>query len=943
MKLKLLVLILLITGSLSLSAQQTGLNGVVADTQGAVIVAATVHLQAAGGGVSLTTVSNASGHYSFPSIQAGDYIVSAEVPNFAKQEKRVSVLVGNIIPVDFSLSIASANSQVDVTTDPQMVSTTTSEIAGNIDPVQMKEVPLNGRNWLELSLLIPGIVKNDVAGNNPVAGADGGTFQINVDGQQVTQNMASSSFGQPHYSRDALSQFQIITNRFDATQGRSLQAQINAQTKSGNNTLHGTAYAYFRNNALNAADFVAKYVLPYSDQQYGGTIGGPIFRDKLWYFGSFEGERNPQTYISTPLLFGGQTFTNSSTTLTNSMTERLDYNHSDKDHYSFRVAGYNSSNPVSGLGGNVHPSRAVSAVTDNLSAVGDWTHTLSPTAVNDLRLGFAYFGFSNTPLVHSQEYRFGSVTVGQPYNDPGRQGQDVWSARDDLFFSLGKHSIKAGAEYLNYYANGQFHQNFPGTVTQVVKNIPANLSPYFPNANDPSTWNLAGISTFVSQYVQGFGQSGISIYRSAIGFWFQDDWKIMQRLTLNLGVRYDADIGMTNDGPYLKSGLTTPHTGDYNNIAPRFGFAYDVFGSHKTVVRGGLGIYYADLEANPYYDQELFNGQASIQASVQPTPGTFSLAAPFGSVTSAQILSGAVTFPQAVQLVQPGVVTPWSAQASIGVAQQVGRWSITADYLKFRTHDLGVRIDQNQILNPATGYSLLNSTSSSVADSNPNFTSILRFQTPKYTAAYTNELQIAVRREYTNGISVTAAYTLASQRSDSEGLFFVPDNQFNIKDGWGPIAGDQRQTLNTSAIYQLKWGFQVAGLFRVGSGSSYAVTAGSTPFLNGGANRTYLATKTVYDNPIFNHPSIAPGYDTVDRNSFYGRAIYRFDGRLQKTFPIRERYKIILLGEGFNFLNHPNYGSYATDITLSSFATPSQNTSLSYAPREFQLAARFEF
>ena len=941
MSLRSFVYFFLMLMPIPLFGQQTGLNGVVMDHQGGVLPGASIHLEVAGGGQSLTTVTNAQGHYSFPSILAGDYVVRAESQGFAIQEKRVSVLVGNIIPVDFSLPVASATSSVEVSTDPQLVSTTTSEIAGNIDPVQMEQVPLNGRNWLELSLLIPGIVKNDVAGNNPIAGADGGTFQINVDGQQVTQNMASSSFGQPHYSRDALSQFQIITNRFDATQGRSLQAQVNAQTKAGNNTLHGSAYAYFRNNALNAADFATKTVLPYSDQQYGGTLGGPIFRDKLWYFGSYEGERNPQTYVSTPPFFGGQVFTQSSTTTTKSMTERLDYQQSNKDHYSFRVAGYNSDNPTSGLGGSVHPSRQIAAVSDNLSAVADWTRTLSANAVNDLRLGFAYFGFSNTPLVHSQEYRFGGVTIGQPYNDPGRQGQDVWSARDDLFFTAGKHSIKVGADYLNYYADGQFHQNFPGTVT-AVKSTPGNLSSLFPNATDPSTWNLSAIGSYASQYVQGFGQSGISIYRSEVGLWAQDDWKVLTRLTLNLGVRYDVDLGMTDDGPILKSGLPTPQSGDYNNIAPRFGFAYDVFGSHKTVVRGGLGIYYADLEANPYYDQELFNGQASIQASVQAGSGTINLAQPFGNVTPAQILSGAVTFPQAVQLVQPGVVTPWSAQGSIGIAQQLGHWSITADYLKFRTHDIGVRIDQNQVINPVTGYSL--TSGSSVFDSNTAFTSILRFQTPKYTAAYSNELQIAVRRDYSNGISATAAYTLASQRSDSEGLFFVPDNQFNIKDGWAPIAGDQRSTFNSSVTYQLKYGFQVGALFRAASGAAQAITAGSSPFFNGTtSNRTYLATKTVYDNPAWNHPSIAPGYDTVDRNAFYGRAIYRLDLHLQKTFTIHEKYKVSLVGEGFNILNHPNYGSYTTDITSSAFGVPAQNTSLSYAPREFQLASRLDF
>ena len=172
----------------------------------------------------------------------------------------------------------------------------------------------------------------------------------------------------------------------------------------------------------------------------------------------------------------------------------------------------------------------------------------------------------------------------------------------------------------------------------------------------------------------------------------------------------------------------------------------------------------------------------------------------------------------------------------------------------------------------------------------------------------------------------------------------MPDNQWNITNGWGPTVGDQRETFNTSAIYRLKYGFQVAGLFRAGSGSAYAVTAGSSPFFNGtSSNRTFLSTLKTYNRSTNNHPSIAPGYSTVDRDSFYGRPIYRVDGRLQKTFSLGERYRIVLMGEVFNFLNHPNYGSYTTDITSPQFGNPTQNTSLSYSPRTFQLAARFEF
>ena len=203
---------------------------------------------------------------------------------------------------------ASTSSTVDVLADAAVIDTSSSIVGGNIDAKQMKDVPLNGRNWMELALLVPGITKNAV-GFTPLGTTDSGKFQINVDGQQVTQNTAGSGFGQPQYSRDALDQYQIITNRFDATMGRSSGIQINAQTKSGTNQFHGSLYGYFRNDAFNAADPIAQRVLPFTDQQFGGTVGGPILYDKLWFFFGYEGEKQPGTLFLTPTGFAGQHFT----------------------------------------------------------------------------------------------------------------------------------------------------------------------------------------------------------------------------------------------------------------------------------------------------------------------------------------------------------------------------------------------------------------------------------------------------------------------------------------------------------------------------------------------------------------------------------------------------------------------------------------------------------
>jgi len=513
-------------------AQQTGITGRITDPSNAII--ANVVVTATGDdGSQAKTVTNAQGIYQFPALRASRHVLRAEIGGFAPAERTVTLLVGQVATIDLTLQVAAASATVSVEASAYTVDTATSTVSGNVSPSEVSKVPLNGRNYLQLAMLVPGITSNDVT-NSPLGATDGGKIQINVDGQQVTQNSAGDSFGEPQYSQDAIDQFQIIMNRFDATLGRSSRVQVNVQTKSGTNQYHGTLYGYFRSDKFNAADSVAHRVLPFSDQQFGGTVGGPIIQNKLLFFFAYEGERQPNTIFDTPTGFGGLTYTFSNELRTNSYLFHADWMINAANHLSIRASGYTWQAPFNNVTGTASPTRATDSTRTSYSALASWTDTISPAMVNEARFGFNHFDWQNTPLIQSQEYRLPTITVGAPYNYPQQLSQNGYQYRDDLFWLQGGHSIKAGIDYLHSTYSGNFGQNVRGTVLAFSSGVSTlNLASIFPVWNDPSTWNIAALSPYATSFTQGFGNYLYSIPTNAVGAWLQDDWKIGPKLTLN--------------------------------------------------------------------------------------------------------------------------------------------------------------------------------------------------------------------------------------------------------------------------------------------------------------------------------------------------------------------------------------------------------------------------
>jgi hypothetical protein len=934
--------ILSLSGALCL-AQETGVSGKVTDPSGATIANAVVSASGSEG-TKVQTVTNAQGGYQLPALRAGSFVLRFEAPGFAPAERSLTLLVGQVANIEVALQVASATSAVSVEAAIVAVDTTSSSINGDVSPTEVSKVPLNGRNYLQLAMMVPGITANTVS-NTPIAGNDGGKVQINVDGQQVTQNSASSGFGQPQYSQDAIDQFQIITNRFDATMGRSARLQVNVQTKSGTNAFHGTLYGYFRNDYFNAADSVAHKVLPFSDQQFGGTVGGPILKDKLFFFFAYEGERQPNTVVDTPQGFGGITYTFSNEFRSNSYLFHADWMLSSTNHVSVRASGFTYSMPSAGITGTGSPTRMYAAARTSYSVLGTLTSTLTPALVNEVKIGLNHFDWTNTPALLTPQYSLPSITIGSPYNYPQQLGQNTSQYRDDVFWLKGNHSFKFGGDYLHTPYSGNFGQNVRGAVSFTSAANSLNLPAIFPVWNDPSTWNIAALNPYVSSYTQGFGNYLYSLSTNAIGFWFQDDWKVTPRLTLNLGLRYDNDLGIFTPGLYLKNWTATPHHNDNLLFQPRFGFAWDLTGSRKTVIRGGAGLFYADIQANATIDDNIFNGQTTISPTVTATAGNpINLLAPFGSTTGAQFLSGAV--PVAAQQIQPlgpNVHTPYSFQVSGGLERQLTKsWTLSADFVHFRIYRDWERVDSNVFYNPATGYAA----NPALGRPDPAYAGILAFTTPNAAGALYNGLLVGIQHRFAQNFSATASYTLMHEKDSTGGPFSYPNNQMDLASEWSVSSENQANTLTLTSSYQWKWGLSLSGTFHYGSGQSFATTSNQNPFnLTGVSSRLFTANAAYYTSLSNLTPETLAGvnYYLIHRNSFTGLPIERLDMRLTKVFTLKERFRFIPMIEAFNLLNHANFGSYTTGVNLSNYGTPTQNSDLAYAARMLQFAGRFEF
>lgn len=950
--------------SSSVHAQEATIVGTAVDESKAVLPGVTITAIEITTGRQFTAVTGERGDFRVPGMPAGKYKVEAELSGFARSViAEVELLVGQNATLTFTLKLGSLNESVTVTSESPLVDTRSAQVAGNIDRRQMDALPIQGRNWLDLSLMVKGVTGNDLAMNRVGGVSREAMFMLNLDGQQVTANITGYSglFGQPGLSRDAIAEYQIVTNQFDVTMGRSSGLQVQAISKSGTNTISGSAYGYFRDDKLNAADFVAKRVLDYSNQQAGGTLGGPILRDKLHYFASYEHERNPSTFIVQPPGYA-ESRLYPTNTATDSVLVRGDFQASSRDHISVRSTYFRRWNPFDELHQNRLANYAAERLTDSSSTTANWSHVVSPNLVQEVRVGFFRYHWFYDNAVKSAEgpfYAFpGGVAVGAHSNYPEELWETIPSVRTDWTWLRGSHTLKIGGEILFTKDNACWPNNVRGTFA--FRSIPPDFAQRFPldSYDDPSRWNFAGLDPLVLRYTQNiaawggsFDQCGdytFELFRPQNAAWIGDTWAINDRLTINAGVRYDlpwndlvtpnteATNVVIDNGHSLVDVSYKPVQRYFKQVAPRGGFAYRLSGTgtnRELVIRGGTGVYHGNNTSIFNLFTSLFNNQNVIVNVYNNDGRPGFLQDPTRGVTPAQVLARQVpTPPQAIQVISPtDYRLPYTWQSSVGFQKQLTDVvGFEADLIYYFAGNQDYSRDPNLFYDPKTGYYL---NPSQAGRPDPNFGNITLFEANgwgDYAA-----LTTALNRRYRNRFQAMATYTFMFQKNDtgvfSSGWGGSLNNPFSVAENYGRSPDFQRHTLRANTVWDGPWGVGIAASFLYGSGNYFQSTSPVDILGNRSSPR------------LLRDASDPKGFVVIPRNDFAGRAIHKLDFRFSKDISLVGRSKLSLMAEVFNVYNHENYGTYNLIMGTATYGSPAQNRATTYLPRVWQLGVRAAF
>ncbi|MGC2697176.1 MAG: TonB-dependent receptor [Candidatus Angelobacter sp.] len=925
---------LVLLSSSSLFGQVTAnssLQGTVVDKSQAVIgKTAEVTLTNKETGATRTTKTDDSGTYRFDGLSAGTYSIKVSAPGFSLAEaKNLEILIGRTATQNFTLLPGAVTETVEVTATAPLVDQTKTDVSTNITPEQITDLPLIGRDIADLAYLAPGVKAADSYDPTKsrysilsVNGEGGRNVNVTVNGVDNKDNTVGGPVMQ--LPAEAVQEFQVSTQRFSAVNGRSAGAAINVITKSGTNNFHGSAFGFFRDQALNADQKLANgdgttssSNPPYSRQWFGGSIGGPIKKDKLFAFFAMERQREHTSIAETPLAFSELSLVTNlgaqpaaivpTPFFENRINGRLDYTINSKNsaYLSITTQANNSLNDQS----NGLFDLTEGNFTKNHLQVGNITvnSAISPTLVNQATFGFQYWNnlidsTGRTPLfTFSKGIQFGTNT-----NVPQNSIQRKYQFKDDIAKSIGKHTFKTGIDYIFTPFMGGFFE-FNPTLELDFNLLPSQILALPQGFQTPGLL-VGGNSSGGGMSIAVGDPTFIIKDAKQLGLYFQDDWKISQRLNLNLGLRYDRDFDFIGGSdiansrtfqelqamaPFspLAATLTAKKANDYSKgFSPRIGLAYDLTGHGNHLVRAGFGMYYDNTFQNiPLFmeqqaNQTIFQTAFALSSGSDIVPGTgISLANwhlgdqfPVIPPPSHDLAAGT----SIGRLMDPNYRTPVTEEFNGGYTWAINNKSVfEAEYV----HVLSLHENKTINLDPNIPVTPNNITTVSRTGTPGGFFRPLdaafnaagvpllgsvRDETSGGRSRY-DGMNLSFRQRSFHRVDLTLNYTLAravGYNEDGGSFRYYPRDPQNplSANEFGPAFNDERHHVTLAATSHLPWGMEFSPILQAGSARPYNPISGNNMLnLGGGSDAGALIVTNANPKDLLSATKLTPIVDSV--------------------------------------------------------------------------------
>ncbi len=854
------------------------LEGTISDEQGSALPGVALILKNAETGYTYSTTSRPDGRYIISGIQPGKYEIEVSLSGFQTQ-KRVGLIfnVGARLTIDFSLAAAALEEEITVTAASPMVEVTRSEVSKVIDRSKIEDLPLLDRNFGALAMM-----KAGVQGSRSNA-LPAGSEEIIVDG--VSNEWVGTNVQRSNIPADAIQEFRVITNQYQAEYGNSSGMVWTAITRSGTNEFKGRLSFFYRDETFDDVNYFVNHATyqgpelpkdqwseaPYSHYILGGVLGGPIKKDKAHFFLSYEGLRHEDYALITSPLVSKEEIPRRQ--VPNQLLAKLNYQLSEKHLFSFRYTLDAQKSTNLGIGGLSTKERGYDNKWTVHELQGSWISYPSDNSMNEFRF---LYSFTATDLsVHYPD----TYTVNRPSGFFGKAGnlpqaydENRFQFNDNFSWYLENHNIKFGVDFSLISLAGYADQYIPGMFV------------FFTD----KPFNAADSTTYPLYFVYNKGVKDFDYpYREAAIF-VQDTWRVHRRLSLNLGLRWNY---------YSCKDIDLDH-GHLNHLNPRFGFSWDPIGDGKTSVRGGVGRF----TQNPILNIGLVAGlMAAMDIRTIFYPG---YPDPYKPNPFVPPIPGVIPIDKFDTI--PDLAPPTSTQMTLGAEREIlSDFSLGVDLVLTRGRNF-TRLENFNPIIPGTTNKRKDPTKGNVY-----------MYTDKGRSDY-KAIYFTLTKRFSRGWALDISYTLSESKADVETeqtiAWSYDDNAWERQ--YGYTNNDARHRIAASWIANLPFGFQFSGLFVYNS---------KTPWT------------ALYATDV-NKDSLNTDYVDWNRNSRRGFDAYTINLRLSKHITI-SRFRFQVLAEVYNVTNKVNFGSIYTRHGTANFGMPLSAGS----PRQLQFGARVDF